>query len=124
MQDPDFGVVGYGCEVAEDDESYTIEPWDGVGARVAFMPLGVQVESVKGKIKRVSVSKEKDGIEVHFEKPYKNADSVAVTINGLNPGRYLIDDDEIELENGGSIEHGVEYNGRDSLTLSIRRKTE
>jgi len=90
----------------------------------SYESLEVQVEAVKGKMRRVSVSKEKDGIEVYFEKPYKNADSVAVTINGLDPGRYLIDDDEIELENGGSIKHDVEYKGRDSLTLSIRRKTE
>ena len=38
VQDPDFGLVGYGCAVSETADAYTLVPQDGLGVRVAFIP--------------------------------------------------------------------------------------
>ena len=121
VRDPDFGAVGYGCEVSETDDTYTIEPWDGVGARVVCMPLGVRVESIQGKIKSVTVSKKKDRIEVVLEKPYDKADRLAVTVSGLESGRYVLDGDEVLVTDCETIEHCVEYGADDFLNVDIRR---
>ena len=48
VQDPDFGLIGYGCDVTETSDDYTLIPQDGLGVRAAFVPLGVSLETVKG----------------------------------------------------------------------------
>ena len=47
VQDPDFGLVGYGCAVAETADDYTLTPQDGLGVRASFVPLGVALETVQ-----------------------------------------------------------------------------
>ena len=57
VQDPDFGLVGYGCAVAETGNDYTLVPEDGLGVRASFVPLGVALETVRARIEKATLTK-------------------------------------------------------------------
>ena len=90
VNDEDFGVIGYGCEVAETEDTYTIKPWDGLGLRAAFMPLGIHIETVKARMVKAIASKEASRLEITMEKPSEKADQAEFLIKGLAPGQYRV----------------------------------
>lgn len=110
VQDDDFGAIGYGCEVEETEEAYTLEPWDGLGVRAAFMPLGLEIETVKAKIVRATAAYDGKSLEIDLEKPFAKAGEARVTISGLSPGKYRVRGSASHGGRGGRGGHG----GRDA----------
>ncbi len=88
VEDGDFGLVGYGCQVEESTDDYVILPRDGLGVRAVFEPLGLEVEAVKGKMERIAASKDKRRIEVDLRRPCQSVDSAHIRVRGLEPGDY------------------------------------
>ena len=108
--DADFGPVGYGCVVDEDTDSYTIEPWDGLGVRASFVPLGVEIETVKGRMKHVEVQKSRDAVLIKLDRPYENADEAQILIRGLQPGGYMITGlkQDVQTDEDGALQFEVD----------------
>jgi len=89
VRDADFGLVGYGCAVTETEETYTIVPGDGLGVRAAFVPLGVELETVKAKMESITLTKDKSRIELVLTKPYPHADNARICVRGMIPSKYM-----------------------------------
>ncbi len=88
VQDPDFGLVGYGCAVAETANDYTLTPQDGLGVRTSFVPLGVALEITKARIERATLTKDLRRLELVLSKPSKNAKCAHISISGMPSGVY------------------------------------
>ena len=82
VQDPDFGLVGYGCAVSETADDYTLLPQDGLGVRVSFVPLGVTLETVKARIEKATLTKDLRRLELILSKPSKRAECAHVSVRG------------------------------------------
>ena len=132
VYDPDFGVVGYGCEAAETENSYTVIPWDGVAARTQIVPAAIDIEVVKAKIAALTILKDTSRIEIMLSKPYVEADIAHISIKGLAAGTYRIarspaaagTDDVAEFEIPADIVHpfSVEYHGNEEITVAIEQQ--
>ena len=136
VYDPDFGVIGYGCEAAETENSYTVMPWDGVSARTLIVPAGIDIEVVKAKIAAVTVLKDTSRIEIVLRKPYTEADLAHISIQGLSAGKYRLTygatagaaadgespaPDEIDVQAAQVHSFRVEYHGKDEIQITIER---
>ena len=120
VRDPDFGLVGYGCAVAETEDAYTLIPQDGLGVRAAFVPLGVSLETVKARIERATLTKDLRRLELVLSKPSQHAECARISIRGLVSGSYRCSAGKVKI--GNQIEWDVPYvEGQTSLTLTLCR---
>ena len=118
VRDPDFGLVGYGCAVAETVDDYTLTPQDGLGVRAAFMPLGVALETVKACIERATLTKDLRRLELVLSKPSEHAKCARISIRGMASGSYQCSTGHVET--GAQLEWIVPYcEGQESLNLTL-----
>lgn len=88
VQDPDFGIVGYGCAVTETANDYTLSPQDGLGVRASFVPLGVALETLKARIEKATLTKDLRRLELVLSKPSKHAECAHISIRGMAADSY------------------------------------
>ncbi len=120
VQDPDFGLVGYGCAVSEMADDYTLVPQDGLGVRVAFVPLGVSVETVKARIEKATLTKDLRQLELVLSKPSKHAECAHISVRGLPSGAYRGSVGRVEISE--QVEWEVPYAaGQDSVKVTLER---
>lgn len=121
VQDPDFGLVGYGCAVSETVDDYTLIPQDGLGVRAAFVPLGVSLEAVKARIEKAVLTKDLRRLELVLSKPSKHAKYAHISIRGMGSGAYGCSIGKIK--HGEQIEWEVPYvEGRKTLCVTLTVK--
>ena len=124
VQDPDFGLVGYGCAVSEMADAYTLLPQDGLGVRVAFVPLGVTLETVKGRIEKATLTKDLQRLELVLSKPSAHAECAYITVHGMPSGAYRCSAGSFEIRRDPNdpIEWSVPYaEGQDSVKVALVR---
>ncbi len=120
VQDPDFGLIGYGCAVSETVDDYTLVPQDGLGVRVAFVPLGVTLETVKARIEKATLTKDLRRLEVILSKPSTHAECAQVSVHGMPSGSYRCSTGSIEICE--QIEWEIPYaEGEDSVKVTLER---
>ncbi len=120
VQDPDFGLIGYGCAVSETLDDYTLIPQDGLGVRAAFVPLGVSLEIVKACIEKVTLTKDLQRLELVLSKPTKHADCAHISIRGMPPGTYQCTAGKIKYHK--QLEWDIPYpKGQKPLTVTLTR---
>ncbi len=92
--DPIFGLFGYGCDVTESNNSYTVTPKDGVFQRLHLITQKLSLELNRDQYSLAIVSKSKNNIHLMLKNTTPGtAHTTAVTITGLAAGTYdvLID---------------------------------
>ena len=120
VQDPDFGLVGYGCAVSETMDDYTLVPQDGLGVRVAFAPLGVALEAVKARIEKATLTKNLRRLELVLSKPSTHAECAHISIRGMVSETYKCSAGQVKV--GKQIEWDIPYAaGQDSVKVTLAR---
>ena len=120
VQDPDFGLVGYGCVVSETADDYTLVPQDGLGVRVSFVPLGVALETVKACIKKATLTKDLRQLELILSKPSKHTECAHVLVRGMPSDSYRCSAGRITVRE--QIEWDVLYEeGQDAIKATLTR---
>jgi len=94
VEDPDFGLIGYGCKVYETDVSYGIIPAAGICFRAFFAPLKIGIEVLKSKIEKIETNKQGKEISIDLSKVISSVETVILKVKGLKPGRYNISTSE------------------------------
>ena len=118
VRDPDFGLVGYGCAVAETEDAYTLIPQDGLRVRAAFVPLGVSLEAIKARIERATLTKDLRRLELVLSKPSEHAECAHISIRGLTSGAYRGSAGKVKI--GEIIAWDVPYvEGKESLSVTL-----
>ena len=90
VEDPDFGLIGYGAEVTETDEAYTLKPWDGLRVRATLKPLGVSIETINAAMETIAVRRDKAEVALKLSKPHDKATKGQLTISGMPGGTYRV----------------------------------
>ena len=120
VQDPDFGLVGYGCAVSETADDYTLVPQDGLGVRASFVPLGVTLEAVKAHIEKATLTKDLRQLELVLSKPSKHAECAHISVRGMPSGSYRCSTGRVKASD--LIEWDVPYaEGQDSVVVTLVR---
>ena len=120
VQDPDFGLIGYGCAVSETADDYTLTPQDGLGVRSSFVPLGIALETIKARIERATLTKDLRRLELVISKPSKHANCAHISIRGMPPDAYQCSTGKIKHHK--HLEWDIPYaEGQKSLTVTLTR---
>ena len=92
VNDPIFGLYGYGANVTADETSYTVIPTDGFGKRVNILDQKIYVETTQDTITSAKFAMDGSSIELNV-KGYTAASHVshiALRGAGLKDGFYAI----------------------------------
>ena len=92
VNDPIFGLYGYGANVTADETSYTVIPTDGFGKRVNILDQKIYVETTQDTITSAKFAMDGSSIELNV-KGYTAASHVshiALSGAGLKDGFYAI----------------------------------
>ena len=92
VNDPIFGLYGYGANVTADETSYTVIPTDGFGKRVNILDQKIYVETTQDTITSAKFAMDGSSIELNV-KGYTAASHVshiALSGVGLKDGFYAI----------------------------------
>ena len=92
VNDPIFGLYGYGANVTADETSYTVIPTDGFGKRVNILDQKIYVETTQDTITSAKFAMDGSSIELNV-KGYTAASHVshiALSGAGLKDGFYAV----------------------------------
>jgi hypothetical protein len=88
--DRTFGIVGYGCQVASNQTSYSIVPADGLGKRVISVPHRLVVEVGADTITKVTVSMQADRLDVELASGWDKDHDGIFSVEGLQAGNWAV----------------------------------
>lgn len=93
-QDPVFGLVGYGCEVAKTGSVYNVSPTDGIGQRINVLPIKLYLSVQQDQITVSALSK--DIVDLTVKSRKAGAHSNTISIEGLSAGTYSVSVDGVD----------------------------
>ena len=89
LEDPAFGLVGYGCRVEKSEGLLRVVPEDGVRKRLRFVAAGIDIEAAAGEIAAAGLA---DSGELRLEMADTTGlvGTVRLAVRGLPRGAYDI----------------------------------
>lgn len=88
--DPIFGLTGYGAEVSQSGDIYTIKPLDGLFKRINLITEKLYIELSKDQFTEAKLSTSRDYVWLQLKNQTGQAHSTYVTFDGLEKGTYLV----------------------------------
>ncbi|MFB5760203.1 DUF5695 domain-containing protein [Paenibacillus medicaginis] len=88
--DPIFGLTGYGAEVSESGDVYTVKPLDGLYKRINLITEKLYMELSKDQFTEAKLSASKDYVWFQLKNQTGQAHTTYVTFEGLEKGTYLV----------------------------------
>ena len=118
-RDPVFSLFGYGCEVTETKDEYTVVPRDGLFMRLNFINERLSIEMLGATYKKAVVSKDKDYIELDVT---DDSSYTQIKIDGLEKGQMyaLYSNGRIKATSRGEDGY-FSYAGDESGKVVIRK---
>jgi hypothetical protein len=97
IDDPDFGLIGYGCDVDGNINGHlSIIPRDGVARRVRVYPAGIKIESNATRIERADIEEGGKKIVLLLAETLGSVTEDKLIICGLPKGNYVLSANYIE----------------------------
>lgn len=93
VEDPDFGLIGYGCMVSKRNNLYMVTPAKGIDSRIFIAPSKINIEVLKAHINEANVTENGEKISLDVSKSIDSTGTIILKVNGLKAGRYLISTD-------------------------------
>jgi hypothetical protein len=121
VNDPTFGWIGYGCRVENEANQVRVFPKDGVRRRVLVVPDKIQVTLRRGELKCLAFDRRTSGLNLQIEDTTAIVKSVPVSIEGFEPGEYLVRTENSELRIRASEKMEFEVPVEDAKSLQILR---
>jgi len=139
VDDPDFGLIGYGCDVEGDSRGHiSVIPRDGVAKRVRIWPSGIQVELSAGKIDRVDAEGNGRKLALVLRETLGREIDAPLAVRGLPEGNYRLSANFMEqgtysaaecaaglcvpLPAGGAVQVQLAAQPRDTLLRCRQRR--
>jgi hypothetical protein len=88
VDDPAFGLVGYGCRVQKKADEIRAFPEDGVRKRLRFAAAGIDIEAAAGEISWAALNTESGALDLELADSTDLVKTVLLTVRGLRPGEY------------------------------------
>ena len=86
--DPVFGLFGYGCEVSDGGDYYTVVPKDGLFMKLNLIDEGIYVEFDNDQYTEAQINKDGTGAIFNVKNLNKTAHNSAISFEGLKSGSY------------------------------------
>ncbi len=77
------GFYTFGCHLEQEGGKFVIRPWDGVGRRLVFRQIGVEILLGFGQLQSVTIDERKRWIEMQIENPAEREVRADLRIRGL-----------------------------------------
>lgn len=90
VEDPAFGLVGYGCRLETAPEEIRVFPQDGVRKRIRFVADRIDIEASTGEITRAALSRQAGSLTLQLADSTGLVKTAGLTIKGLQPGVYEV----------------------------------
>jgi hypothetical protein len=98
VDDPDFGLIGYGCDVEGETTGHiSIIPRDGMSKRATIVPLGLALETTVGRIDRVDAEDGGKKLAVLLRETTQQPLKAILTAKGLPAGEYTLSANYVEI---------------------------
>ncbi len=94
VDDPAFGLVGYGCRIERTADEIRAFPKDGVKKRLRFVAERIDIEAWAGEIASAALNAKTGDLELQMADSTNLVKIVRLAIRGLRPGDYEISFDE------------------------------
>ena len=116
VNDPIFGLYGYGATVTSENGVYTIVPTDGYGKRINVLDEKIYVETTQDTITKAEIAADGSSITLTLQGYTANAHTSTFDLSGagLKTGFYAITVGEEKL---GQIYINSNHEGNTSVTL-------
>jgi hypothetical protein len=121
VNDPAFGWIGYGCRVENGANAFRVFPKDGVRKRLLIVPDKLHVTLRRGEINSLTFDRKTSALNLQIEDTSEMVKTVPVTIEGLEPGEYLVQTENSELRVRGNEKLEFEVPVEDAKSLCISR---
>ncbi len=118
-RDPVFGLFGYGCEVSETHDSYTVIPRDALFMRLNFINEHISLELTGATYKKAVLAKNKEYIELDVT---DDGAFTEIKVDGLEKGKMyaLYSNGRIKATSYGEDGY-FSYQGDESGTVVIKK---
>lgn len=97
VNDPIFGLYGYGCDVIQNGSNYVITPKDGIFKRLNMVNLKMSLILDQDEYGSAIFSNAKNYVEFTLKNQKTTAHTIKVTLKGLAAGSYDILLDNVKL---------------------------
>lgn len=99
--DPVFGLYGYGCDVAQEGNRYTVTPKDGLLRRLHLITERLSLELERDQYTRAKVATDRTFVELALRNQAPaSAHTTRLTVTGLAAGTYQV---AVDGEEVGSV---------------------
>ncbi|WP_081660376.1 DUF5695 domain-containing protein [Pseudobutyrivibrio ruminis] len=88
--DPVFGLFGYGCNVADNGDSYSIKPLDGLNTRLNLIDDGCYVELDRDRYVNAIITKDCSDVKLTVTNLEKTEHNTDINLTGFADGCYTI----------------------------------
>jgi hypothetical protein len=88
VNDPVFGLFGYGCDVTLSGSDYLIVPKDGLRERLSVMPVGLSLELNRDSYTTANVRNTADFVSFNLQNERADAHTTGIVVKGLAAGTY------------------------------------
>lgn len=117
------GISTFGCHVDSVTEAgattYTVTPWDGVGARIVVANLGVYASVDFGVIRNMKFDSKKRSARIDLFNPADKPMRSNVSVNGLWGTRFEVNGVDYEFDNG-NLYAAIDLPKHGALTVDVR----
>jgi hypothetical protein len=90
VEDPAFGLVGYGCRLETAPFEIRVFPQDGIKKRIRFVDDRIDIEASTGEIIRAAFSRQAGRLILEMTDSTGFVETVSPTIKGLQRGTYEV----------------------------------
>jgi hypothetical protein len=94
VEDPDFGLIGYGCAVSKRNNLYIVTPAKGIDSRIFIASPKINIEVLKAHISEANVTENGEKISLVISKNIDSTSTIILKMRGLKIGKYIITTDE------------------------------
>lgn len=88
--DPVFGLIGYGCDVAKTGGAYELTIKDGIGKRANIIPIKTWISIDQDRIAKLAVAETKDRLAATLAVGKTSAHVAKLSVEGLVAGEYAV----------------------------------
>lgn len=90
VEDPAFGLVGYGCRLEKAGDEIKAFPKDGVKKRLRFVSDRIDIEATAGEIAGAAFNSKTGGLDLEMADSTDLVKIVRLSVKGLQPGEYEV----------------------------------
>ncbi len=127
--DRSLGLLGYGCHVSADQNTYSVIPADGMGKRVVSVPHQLVFEVGADRITKMTATKTADRIEIEVARGWAPDHDGSLAVTGLLAGSWTlrVDGGEPQSLTAEQLAAGVPIpftEGRTSATFLLTKQAD